>query len=138
VALKQWTTQWLKLWLRSWLKNANALRSLRGRLVLGLAFTWILVVALVLAMAWHLGKNMVQETSLAHLRYETSMLVDEITHQMRSRIRALEHVAEVAADDASGESLQQRLKHNDALLEWFERLGYHRCARQCRRQLAAH
>jgi len=104
------------------LKSANAFRSLRGRLVLGLGFTWILVVALVLAMAWHLGKNMVQETSLAHLRYETSMLVDEITHQMRSRIRALEHVAEVAADDTSGDSLQLRLKHNDAMLEWFEGL----------------
>ena len=122
MALKQWTTQWLKPRLISWLKNMGALRSLRGRLVLGLAFTWILVVALVLALAWHLGKNMVQETSLAHLRYETSMLADEITHQVNSRTRALEHVAEVTVDHVSKESLQWRLEHNDALLEWFERL----------------
>ncbi len=122
MALTQWTTQWLKPWLRAWLKSANALRSLRGRLVLGLAFTWILIVALVLAMAWHLGKNMVQETSLSHLRYETSMLADEITHQVNSRIRALEHVADVTVDPASEEMLQVRLQNNDALLEWFERL----------------
>lgn len=122
MALTQWTTQWLKPWLRAWLKSANALRSLRGRLVLGLAFTWVLVVALVLGMAWHLGKNMVQETSLSHLRYETSMLADEITHQVRSRIRALERVAEDTVGHASAEALQRRLQHNDALMEWFEGL----------------
>lgn len=97
-------------------------RSLRGRLVLGLAFTWVLLVAVVLAMAWHLGKNMVQETSLSHLRYETGMLADEITHQVQSRTTALEHVAEIAEGLTSRESLQRRLEHNNALLEWFERL----------------
>ncbi|WNK21136.1 diguanylate cyclase [Halomonas piscis] len=89
-------------------------------MLFGLACTWLLVVALALGIAWYLGKSMVQETSVAHLRYETTMLADEITQEVQSRISALEHVANVADTPDVSASLQRQLRHNDALLEWFE------------------
>ncbi|WP_338401868.1 diguanylate cyclase domain-containing protein [Vreelandella salicampi] len=95
-------------------------RTLQGRLVFGLAFTWLLVVALVLGMAWHLGQSMVQRTSLSHLRYEANMLTDEITQQMSSRISALKHVSETVAGRDNSLWLQNELRRNNALLEWFE------------------
>lgn len=95
-------------------------RTLQGRLVFGLAFTWLLVVALVLVMAWHLGQSMVQSTSLSHLRYEANMLTDEISQQMRSRISALEHVSGFIEGRENPLWLQNELRRNSALLEWFE------------------
>ncbi|GAB2719075.1 diguanylate cyclase [Halomonas garicola] len=91
-------------------------------MLFGLACTWLIVVALVLSIAWYLGKHMAQETSVAHLRYETAMLADEITQQVNSRISALEHLAEVADTPDTTDSLKRRLRHNEALLEWFEGL----------------
>ncbi|GAA3896930.1 hypothetical protein GCM10022228_04650 [Halomonas cibimaris] len=98
------------------------MHSLRGRLVVGLAFTWLAIVALVLAMTWYLGKSMVNDTSLSYLRYETAMLADELSHEIRSRTRTLSHVADITQAVHDPEALQRRLRHNDALLEWFERL----------------
>ncbi len=96
------------------------LHTLRGRLVFGLALIWVLVVALVLGMAWHLGQSMVQRTSLSHLDYQANMLADEITQQMSSRISALERISAFVAGREQQAWLQNTLRRNDALLEWFE------------------
>jgi diguanylate cyclase (GGDEF)-like protein/PAS domain S-box-containing protein len=105
------------------ISNWNLLRfvhTLQGRLVFGLALIWVLVVALVLGMAWHLGQSMVQRTSLSHLSYEANMLADEITQHMSSRIGALERMSEFVAGRDDRTWLQNELRRNDALLEWFE------------------
>lgn len=95
-------------------------RSLRGRLLLGLAVTWFLVVTLVLGMSWQLGKTMVHDTNMSHLRYEATLLADEVTQQIKLRFQALERLRETigATDDASWISYQ--LRQNDGLLAWFE------------------
>lgn len=85
------------------LRQVHTSRSLRGRLLLGLAATWFLVVTLVLGMSWHLGKSMVQETNLSHLRYEATLLADEVSQQVEIRFQALERLRSVigATDDAA-------------------------------------
>lgn len=106
--------------LASLLKQMLISRSLRGRLLLGLAATWFLVVSLVLGMSWQLGKTMVQETNMSHLRYEATLLADEVTQQIELRFQALERLREMigTTDDASWISYQ--LQQNDSLLAWFE------------------
>lgn len=97
-------------------------RTLRGRLIVGLALIWVLAVAFVLGMAWHLGQSMVQRTNQVHLDYEVNMLADEITQQMHARISALTHVAASVAGRDDPVSLQQALYPYSALLAWFEGL----------------
>ena len=55
------------------------LRSLKGRLLLGLSCALAILAGAVLSMAWQVGKTMVHETNMSHLRYEASLLADEIT-----------------------------------------------------------
>jgi diguanylate cyclase len=102
------------------LKNLFSFSSLKGRLLLGLSFTLLLLVALVLGMAWQVGKTMVQETNMSHLRYEATLLADEVTQQIDMRFQALERLSEMigATEDASWISYQ--LRQNDSLLAWFE------------------
>ena len=102
------------------LKQMFSYRSLRGRLLLGLALTWLLVVSLVLGMSWQLGKTMVHETNMSHLRYEATLLADELTQQIEMRFQALERLREMigATDDTDWISYQ--LRQNDSLLAWFE------------------
>lgn len=76
--------------LASPLKFMLITRSLRGRLLLGLAVTWFLVVTLLLGMSWQLGKTMVHDTNMSHLRYEATLLADEVTQQIELRFQALE------------------------------------------------
>lgn len=85
------------------LKNLFSFSSLKGRLLLGLSFTLLLLIALVLGMAWQLGKTMVQEANMSHLRYEATLLADEVTQQIDMRIEALERLSEMIGptDDAS-------------------------------------
>ncbi|WP_328730729.1 diguanylate cyclase [Vreelandella azerica] len=106
---------------RNW-KAFAWLLTLRGRLVFGLALTWLAIVALVLAMAWYLGQTMLQQSNMAHLSYESSMLADEISQQMDARINALERVASTLSVEDSGAQAEQVLAENDVLLEWFEGL----------------
>ncbi|OJA07285.1 diguanylate cyclase [Halomonas sp. QHL1] len=95
-------------------------RSLRGRLLLGLAATWFLVVTLVLGMSWQLGKTMVQETNMSHLRYEATLLADEVTQQVELRFQALERLrGRIGATDDAG-WINYQLQQNDSLLAWFE------------------
>ena len=64
-------------------------RSLKSRLLLGLSCALAILAGAVLGMAWQVGKIMVHETNIAHLRYEADLLADEITHQINQRINAL-------------------------------------------------
>ena len=102
------------------LKLTLTSRSLKSRLLLGLALTWFLVVSLVLGMSWQLGKTMVHEANMSHLRYEATLLADEVTQQIEQRFQALERLSDMigATDDASWISYQ--LRQNDGLLAWFE------------------
>ncbi|OZT73106.1 sensor domain-containing diguanylate cyclase [Vreelandella boliviensis] len=95
-------------------------RSLRGRLLLGLAATWFLVVTLVLGMSWQLGKTMVQETNMSHLRYEATLLADEVTQQVEMRFQALERLAGMIGDTEDASWISYQLQQNDSLLAWFE------------------
>lgn len=97
-------------------------RSLRGRLLLGLALTWVLVVTLVLGMSWQLGKAMVHQTNMTHLRYEASLLASEVTQQVELRIHALERLDVILGDNNDAEALLKVLRDNDALMTWFETL----------------
>ncbi|MDQ7733369.1 diguanylate cyclase [Halomonas sp. SpR1] len=102
------------------LKNLFSFSSLKGRLLLGLSFTLLLLIALVLGMAWKVGKTMVQETNMSHLRYEATMLADEVTQQIDMRFQALERLSEMIGptDDASW--ISHQLRQNDSLMAWFE------------------
>ena len=105
----------------SW-KTLRWVRTLRGQLVLGLALTLLVIVTLVLAMAWYFGESMLQQGNLANLRYDSNMLADEVSQQMRSRMDALERVADTLAGEDDTVRVRDLLAHNDPLLEWFEGL----------------
>ena len=101
-------------------KRFISFHSLKGRLLLGLAFTWILVVTLVLGMAWQAGKAMVQETNMVHLRYEATLLADEVTQQIESRFQALKRLDTIIGNNDNTQWLNAQLRVNDALIAWFE------------------
>ena len=105
----------------SW-KTLRWVRTLRGQLVLGLALTWLVIVTLVLAMAWYFGESMLQQGNLANLRYDSNMLADEVSQQMRSRMDALERVGDTLEGEDDTARVREQLAHNDPLLEWFEGL----------------
>lgn len=96
------------------------LRSLKGRLLLGLSCALLLLAALVLGMAWQVGKAMVHETNMAHLRYETQLLADELTQQIEQRIQALERLSGLVGVSEDPDVLERALINNDTLLAWFE------------------
>lgn len=106
---------------RNW-KILAWLVTLRGRLVVGLALTWLAIVALVLAMAWYLGQSMLQQSNMDHLRYDSSMLADEVSQQMHARIKSLERLAASIDDQENATLIEKVLAENDVLLEWFEGL----------------
>ncbi|MCA1772413.1 MAG: diguanylate cyclase, partial [Halomonas sp.] len=94
--------------------------SLQNRMLLGLAVTWLLVVILVLGMAWQLGNSMVKATNMAHLRYESTLVADEVSEQVEARIDALSRLTERIDDDASDDTIRSTLERNEAMLAWFE------------------
>ncbi|KPQ22474.1 PAS domain S-box-containing protein/diguanylate cyclase (GGDEF) domain-containing protein [Halomonas sp. HL-93] len=87
---------------------------------MGLAVTWLLVVMLVLGMAWQLGSAMVKATNMAHLRYESTLLADEVTEQVDARIDALSRLNTQLEADASDDAIDSTLQRNEALMAWFE------------------
>ena len=97
-------------------------RSLKSRLLLGLFCALAILAASVLGMAWQVGKTMVHDTNIAHLRYQANLLSDEITQQINQRISALERLngAIGLSDDPTW--LNYELQKNDSLLAWFEGL----------------
>ncbi|WP_371829349.1 sensor domain-containing diguanylate cyclase [Vreelandella zhuhanensis] len=96
--------------------------SLQNRLLLGVALAWLFIVALVLGITWQLGKEMVQETNISHLRYESRLLADEITQQVSIRIKTLERLSLLFSQRINPNWLQMELRHHDTLLELFEGL----------------
>lgn len=106
--------------LASPLKFMLITRSLRGRLLLGLAVTWFLVVTLLLGMSWQLGKTMVHDTNMSHLRYEATLLADEVTQQIELRFQALERLRETIGSTDNATWVSYQLQNNDALSAWFE------------------
>jgi len=97
-------------------------RSIKSRLLLGLSCALAILAGAVLGMAWQVGKTMVHETNIAHLRYQANLLSDEITQQINQRINALERLngAVGLSDDSTW--LNYELQKNDSLLAWFEGL----------------
>nr|WP_301011614.1 diguanylate cyclase [Halomonas sp.] len=71
-------------------------------------------------MAWQVGKTMVHETNMAHLRYETQLLADELTQQTEQRIQALERLSHLVGVSEDPDLLDTALSSNDTLLAWFE------------------
>ncbi|MWJ27697.1 diguanylate cyclase [Halomonas sp. ZH2S] len=90
--------------------------------MLGVALAWLFIVALVLGITWQLGKEMVQETNISHLRYESRLLADEITQQVSIRIKTLERLSLLFSQRINPNWLQMELRHHDTLLELFEGL----------------
>ncbi len=104
----------------SWLSKLVSLSSLKSRLLLGLSCALLLLAALVLSMAWQVGKTMVHETNMAHLRYEADIIADEITKQMDHRFEALARLSDTLGITNDAQQLGTELRHNDALLAWFD------------------
>lgn len=101
--------------------------TLHGRLLIALALTWVLILALVLSTAWFTGQAMVKDTRLAVLDQQAQTLGDELTEKMFSRIAALERVAATLPVQALEGSpakvaLKRLLAPQQALLEWFDGL----------------
>lgn len=69
-------------------------------------------------MAWQVGKIMVHETNIAHLRYEADLLADEITQQINQRINALQRLNGVIGLSDDPTWLNYELQKNDSLLAW--------------------
>lgn len=97
----------------------RAVSSLQGRLLLGLAATWLVIVGLLLALAWLFGKDLVNETNLSHLRYEARLMAEGLNDDVTQRQDALARLAE-RLGDAPSEELAQKLQDGHALLAWFE------------------
>ncbi|RUR42417.1 sensor domain-containing diguanylate cyclase [Vreelandella populi] len=102
------------------LKKLRSFRTLKGRLLLGLLATLLILVALLLGLAWQVGKTMVLETNMTHLRYEARLLADEITQQVELRIQALQRLDEIAGYSDDPEWLSYELRHSDTLMVWFD------------------
>ena len=97
-------------------------RSLKSRLLLGLSCALAILAGAVLGMAWQVGKIMVHETNIAHLRYEADLLADEITQHINQRINALQRLNGVIGLSDDPTWLNYELQKNDSLLTWFEGL----------------
>ncbi|MCK2184400.1 diguanylate cyclase [Halomonas sp. YJPS3-2] len=90
--------------------------------MLGLVATWLVVMALLLAFGWRTGDALLETSSNTHLRYEAGLIADDLTHQVQSRLGALERLgAELDDEHGAGEAtVQDQLHRNGALLEWFD------------------
>lgn len=85
----------------------------KSRLLLGLSCALAILAGAVLGMAWQVGKIMVHETNIAHLRYEADLLADEITQQINQRINALQRLSGVIGLSDDPTWLNYELQKND-------------------------
>ncbi|MCE8041672.1 diguanylate cyclase [Halomonas daqingensis] len=100
---------------------ARSICSLQGRLLAGLAMTWLVIVGLVLLLAWQFGKGLVDDANLAHLRYESQLIANDLSEQVERRLRALERL-EQGLRNVPANEVPARLENAQVLLEWFEGL----------------
>ncbi|PRY66307.1 PAS domain S-box-containing protein/diguanylate cyclase (GGDEF)-like protein [Vreelandella songnenensis] len=101
-------------------KKLPFFRTLKGRLLLGLLVTLLTLVAFLLGLAWQVGKTMVLETNMTHLRYEARLLADEVTQQVELRFQALQRLSEIVGYSDDPEWLSYELRHNGTLMSWFD------------------
>ncbi|QTP57102.1 diguanylate cyclase [Billgrantia sulfidoxydans] len=100
---------------------ARSICSLQGRLLAGLAMTWLVIVGIVLVLAWQFGKGLVDEANLSHLRYESRLIADDLTRQVERRLGALKRL-ERSLREVEADELSSRLANSQVLMEWFEGL----------------
>ncbi|MBZ0329263.1 diguanylate cyclase [Halomonas sp. ANAO-440] len=93
--------------------------SLQGRLLAGLAATWLVIVGILLMLAWQYGKALVDEVNLDHLRDDSRLIADGLTEKVNRRLNALARLAP-NLQGMSPDELGDALEHNQSLLEWFE------------------
>ncbi|MCG6656271.1 diguanylate cyclase [Halomonas campisalis] len=99
--------------------SIRRLCSLQGRLLVGLVTTWLAIVGLLLMLAWLFGKELVEDASVAHLRYDAQLIADGLTDNVNRRLSSLERLASLL-EGREPEELKSLLEDNQALLEWFE------------------
>ncbi|MGC3873213.1 sensor domain-containing diguanylate cyclase [Halomonas sp. GXIMD04776] len=94
------------------------------RLLLMLAFGWLVVVAVILTSTWHSGQALIREVANEHLEYEARMIAGEIDQEVQLRFDALQRLASQLGVPGSRASmaLSSELKRNDALLSLFDGL----------------
>lgn len=97
----------------------RAVCSLQGRLLGGLAATWLLIVGLLLVLAWLFGKGLVGDANLSHLRYEARLIAADLTDEVEMRITALGRLSH-RLQRSDAQELEALLEDNQALLAWFE------------------
>ncbi len=100
---------------------SRALFSLQGRLLAGLAMTWLAIVSMLLMLSWSFGKGLVDEVNLAHLRYESSLIADDLTAQLNRRFGALQRLEGHLRNADAGQTVEA-LEAGHLLLEWFDGL----------------
>ncbi|MBZ5486480.1 diguanylate cyclase [Halomonas aquamarina] len=67
-----------------------------------------------------MGKTMVLETNMTHLRYEARLLADEVTQQVELRFQALQRLSTTIGFSDDPEWLNYELRHSGTLLAWFD------------------
>ncbi|RUR53799.1 sensor domain-containing diguanylate cyclase [Vreelandella populi] len=102
------------------LKKLRSFGTLKGRLLLGLLATLLILISVLLGLAWQVGKTMVFEANITHLRYEARLLADEVTQQVDLRFQSLQRLSEILGYSDDPEWLSYELRHNDTLMAWFD------------------
>lgn len=95
------------------------LHTLQGRLLAGLVVTWLVIIALLLAVAWGMGQTLARDANHAHLGYQAEMLSRGLQDRLDQRFAALKHLAGQLGDE-SGEPAVEQLRANRSLLAHFE------------------
>ncbi|MBS9404287.1 diguanylate cyclase [Halomonas sp. TRM85114] len=89
----------------------------------GLAITWVVVALLLLGAAGLIGRSLISEVNFTHLSYESRVIAEELSIQVEQRLGALQRLETMLGEENLGEqNLGEELRHNAALLEWFEGL----------------
>lgn len=102
-------------------RSLRLLTSLQSRLILGLAITWLVVALLLVGAAGLIGRSLISEVNFTHLSYESRVIAEELSTQVDQRLGALKRL-ETMLGDRSHARLREELRHNAALLEWFDGL----------------
>ncbi len=103
---------------------ALGIRSMHKRLLLGLAFGWLLGMAVILVSTWHSGQSLIREVANEHLEYEARMIAGEIDQEVQLRFEALQRLASQIGtfESRAYAELSRELSRNDALLSLFDGL----------------
>jgi len=92
-------------------------------MMLGLAMSWLAVVALLLGGGWLAGQDLVREVNFSHLRYEAQLIADEVAEEIEVRLAALERLSnDEAIQQGSAGVTHDDLRVHQPLLELFDGL----------------